>query len=83
MHPVCDRSPLFVGLLAFPPDGYDPRVDSKTAASIANARDVSRNDRNLDPSEQETVVDSLTRGVPLIPEPAPPSTGKVRLSDIL
>ena len=61
-------------LSALPPDGHYPGLDAKTATSIANARDVSRNDRNLDLNQQEAVVDNLTGEISLIP--GPPNTGK-------
>ena len=48
------------------PEGYDLRLDAESAASIANARGVLRNDSTLDASQAEAVVDSLTREVSLI-----------------
>ena len=69
-----DLSPLL-------PEGRNFRLDVKDAASVANAREVLRNESTLDPSQAEAVVDSLTREVSLIQ--GPPGTGKVRLSNIL
>ena len=69
-----DLSPLL-------PDGHNLQLDVKDAVSIANARDVLRNESTLDPSQAEAVVDSLTREVSLIQ--GPPGTGKVRLTNTL
>jgi hypothetical protein len=57
-------------------DGQNLRLDITDTASIANAREVLRNESALDPSQAEAVVDSLTREVSLIQ--GPPGTGKVR-----
>jgi len=65
-----DLSPLLL-------EGQNLQLDVKDAASIANARQVLRNESSLDPSQAEAVVDSLTREVSLIQ--GPPGTGKVRL----
>ena len=39
------------------PEGCDLRLDEKSAASIANAREVLRNDSTLDASQAEAVVE--------------------------
>jgi len=63
------------------PEGHTLRVAARDAASIANAREVLRNESTLDPSQAEAMVDSLTREVSLIH--GLPGTGKVRCSNIL
>ena len=63
-----------MGPLAFPSDEYDPRLDAKTAASIANTRDVLRNNSTLDASQAGALVDSLTREVS--PNQGPTGTSK-------
>ena len=41
-------------------------LDLMLQSPILATRDVSRNGRNLDPSQEEAVVDNLTREVPLV-----------------
>ena len=52
------------------------RLDAKDSASISEARQILCEESNLDPSQAEALVDSLTRELTLIQ--GPPGTGKVR-----
>ena len=70
-------SPLLWVLSPLLPEGYDLRLDAKSAASIANAREVLRNDSTMDASQAGAVVDGPTREVSLIQ--GPPGIGNVRL----
>ena len=55
--------------------GQDFRLDAKDPTSISDARQILCEKSNLDPSQAEALVDSLTRELTLIQ--GPPGTGKV------
>jgi len=56
-------------------DGQDFHLDTKDPTSISDARLILREKSTLDPSQADTLVDSLTRELTLIQ--GPPGTGKV------